>query len=67
MSEPKKVVMCVAVLRIAYEPNLDTQSDIEERVKSEFNTLLNRGHLEGCEHGAQIKSWHLEVSAAEVE
>ena len=62
-----KRVVCKAILTITYNPEMDSPKDIEDRVRGEINTLTNRGHLEGCEHGAQIETWVLEVTTAEVE
>lgn len=62
-----KTIEVVVTLRLTYNPNMDEEKDIKERVEGEVNTLLSRGHLEGCEHGAHIKSWSMDTSITTIE
>lgn len=61
-----KTVEVVVTLRLTYNPNMDEEKDIRERVEGEVNTLLQRGQLEGCEHGAQIQSWSMNTSVTTI-
>lgn len=63
----KPTVECVVTLRLTFNPNMDDDKDIRERVEGEITTLLNRGALEGCEHGAQILSHHHNISITRIE
>jgi hypothetical protein len=60
-------IVTVSVLRITYEPNMDSTKDIEDRIKAVIDSAVSRGELEGCEHGAHIDSWKLEVSVTRIE
>lgn len=60
-------VECVVTLRITYDPNMDDDADIKSRVEGEINTMLSRGHLEGCEHGAQIVSHKYDIAISRIE
>lgn len=62
-----KKIEIVATLRLTFEPKMDTPTDIRERVEGEINYLLNHGHLEGCEHGAQLESWNLNIATTNIE
>jgi hypothetical protein len=62
-----KKIVTVSILRITYEPNMDEFEDIEKRIREGIEELLAHGKLEGCEHGAHVDSWKLEVSLAHIE
>jgi hypothetical protein len=62
-----KKVVTTSILRITYEPNMDDNRDIEDRIKAVIDSAVSRGELEGCEHGAHIDSWKLEVSVTRIE
>lgn len=62
-----KTVEVVVTLRMSYNPNMDEEKDIHERVEGEINTLMSRGHMEGCEHVAQIKSWSMNTAVTTIE
>lgn len=54
-------VIATVTLQLVYDPNLDTDQDIKSRLEGEINTMMSHGHLEGCEHGAQITSHDVTV------
>ena len=61
-----KTVEVVVTLRMTFNPNMDEDKDIRERVEGEINTLMSRGHMEGCEHGAQLREWSLNTSVTKI-
>lgn len=65
MSVLKEVTMSRVVvtvtLQLVYDPKLDDDSDIKERIEYALNDSLKTGEMEGCEHGAQIISHNVMV------
>ena len=56
-----KKVLTTTILKITFDPNLDTSEDIENKVREEISYIMNRGNLNGCEHGSQVMTWDLQV------
>lgn len=61
-----KTVEVVVTLRLTYNPKMDEESDIRNRINGEINTMMSHGHLEGCEHGAQIVSYSYDVAVSRI-
>lgn len=64
--EVNNTIECVVTLRMTFDPKMDNEGDIKQRVEGEINTLLNHGHLEGCEHGAQLLHYEINISATRI-
>lgn len=62
----KKMIAFVS-LRLNFDPQMDTQEDVEKRIKEAMVQFMATDSLSGCEHGAQLKDWKLEVGVAEVD
>jgi hypothetical protein len=54
-------VVVTVTLQLVIDPKLDSDSDIKDRIECVLEDRLQNGHLEGCEHGAQITNSSLTI------
>lgn len=59
-------VECTIVLRLTFDPKMDEVEDIRYRIEDAIQDMIKHGHLEGCEHGAQLESHKLDMAVSKV-
>lgn len=63
----KTTVECVVTLRLTFDPHMDEDKDIKQRIMDRLNTDIQHGQFEGCEHGAQLLKDKIDISITRIE
>jgi hypothetical protein len=53
-------------LNIVYDPKGDKDSDIEMYIRRSIQHMIDHGQLEGCEHGAKIDTFQLQIMTSRI-